>query len=291
MADRSLYRTALGTLAAAMLATFASADAHAAPEPAPDVAEEPAAGTVGVVVVRENGSGSAARAQTYVDALVANIAQVNGWPGATGKYFTKRSKAERHFEQVKPAFGFISFNTYLALRAAHGIQPLAVADAGSSGGAQYFVVSKTHVTIDGCKGKTLATNHAGDGRYVDAVVSGDAFDLADFDVVPMRRPVQTLKAVINDEAECALVDDTQLVAATTVDGGAALRPVWSSSPLPAILVVAFGSATAEHVDGFRKNLAAICEGDGRPVCDAAGLQSPRAVEADAFAAQQAAYDG
>ncbi|MCA9706266.1 MAG: hypothetical protein KDK70_10495 [Myxococcales bacterium] len=260
---------------------------------APSVAQaaEADGDAVGFVVVRENGSGSASSAQSYLDTLLTSIAQRNGWASATGKYFTKRSKAKAYIEQTKPSFGFLSFGAYLGLRKASGLRPLAVADAGLVGGAQYFVISRNQFTLDGCKGKTLASNHASDGRFVDAVVSGDAFDLSDFTLVTTRRPVQTIKAVIDGEAECALVDDAQIVAMANVEGGALLRPVWSSAELPAVVLVSFGSAPAEQVSTFEGNIDSLCEGEGRKACDAAGLQAPHKVAKDAFAAHEAAYDG
>jgi hypothetical protein len=253
-------------------------------------AADPAA-AVGFVVVREAGTGSASTAQSYLDSLLASVARANGWASATGKYFTKRSKAQAYIEQTKPSFGFLSFGAYLGLRKAYGLSALAVADASAAGGAQYFVVSKNQLTLDDCKGKTLATNHARDERFVDAVVSGDAFDLADFQVVETTRPVQTLKAVIDGEAECALVDDLQVLAMGEVEGGLMLRPLWSSEKLPAVVVVSFDTAPADQVKGFSATIETICEGDGKSACDAAGLKAPRRIEADAFAAQQTAYDG
>ncbi len=283
MAALKLPTIALASLAAAaVLASAAAPVAHAA------AVAEPSA--VGFVVVREAGTGSASTAQSYLDSLLASVAHQNGWESATGKYFTKRSKAKAFIEQTKPSFGFLSFGAYLGLRKAYGITPVAVADASAAGGAQYFVISKDHVTLDGCKGKTLATNHSRDARFIDHVVSGDAFDLADFQVVETTRPVQTIKAVIDGEAECALVDDSQVLAMGEVEGGLLLRPLWSSQKLPAVIVVSFGSAPAEQVSTFTSNVEAMCEGDGKSTCDAAGLKAPRRIAADAFAAQQAAYD-
>lgn len=248
-------------------------------------------GTVGFIVVRENGSGSASAAQSYLDALLTSLAKRAGWPAASGKYFTKRSKAKKFIEETKPSFGFFSFGAYLGMRKANGLTAMGVADANATGGAQYFVISKSAFTLDACKGKTLASNHADDARFVDVVVSGDAFDLADFELVETKRPVQTVKAVINGEAECALIDDAQISTLATIDGGAAVHPVWASEAMPAVIIASFGSAPAEQVDTFAKHLEALCEGDGKGACDAAGLTAPRKVEADAFAAQQAAYDG
>jgi hypothetical protein len=282
MAARKLSHVVLCTLAAtAMLLPAAIPVA---------VAAHAEADTVGFVVVREAGSGSASTAQSYVDSLLASVARTNGWASATGKYFTKRSKAKAYIEETKPSFGFLSFGAYLGLHKAFGLTALAVADASAAGGAQYFVVSKNQVTLEGCKGKALATNHARDERFIDNVVSGDAFDLADFQVVTTTRPVQTLKAVIDGEAECALVDDSQVMAMSQVDGGLLLRPLWSSEKLPAVVVVSFGTAPAEQVQSFAGSIETICEGDGKTTCDAAGLKAPRKVTADAFAAQQTAYD-
>jgi hypothetical protein len=57
------------------------------------------------------------------------------------------------------------------------------------------------------------------------------------------------------------------------------------------VVVSFGTAPAEQVQSFSASIEAICEGDGKATCDAAGLKAPRKVDAGAFAAQQTAYDG
>lgn len=281
MVAPKLSTIALCTLAAtAMLLPVATPVAQAA---APEAA-------VGFVVVREAGTGSASAAQTYLDSLFASIARTNGWASATGKYFTKRSKAKKYIEETKPSFGFLSYGAYLGLRKGNGLTPIAVADATAAGGSQYFLVSKNQVTPDGCKGQTLATNHAKDARFIDRIVSGDAFDLADFTVVETTRPVQTLKAVIDGEAECALVDDAQVVALGQVDGGLLLRPLWSSEKLPAVVVVSFGSAPAEQVKSFTAHVEAMCEGDGKATCDAAGLEAIHKVEGGAFAAHQVAYD-
>jgi hypothetical protein len=284
MAAFKLSTTVLCSLAAAALLVPAAA-------PVAQAAAVAEADAVGFVIVREAGTGSASAAQSYLDSLLASVARTNGWPGATGKYFTKRSKAKAYIEDTKPSFGFLSFGAYLGLRKAYDLTPVAVADASAAGGAQYFVVSKAQLTLDGCKGKTLATNHAKDEKFVDRIVSGDAFDLADFQVVTTTRPVQTLKAVIDGEAECALVDDSQVLAMGQVEGGLLLRPLWSSTKLPAVVVVSFGSAPAEQVQSFKANIEVICEGDGRAACDAAGLKAPRRTEAGAFAAEQTAYEG
>lgn len=280
----------LPTLALCSLAATAMSMPVAAPvAQAAAVAE---ADAVGFVIVREAGTGSAAAAQSYLDSLLASVASKNGWAGgATGKYFTKRSKAKKYIEETKPSFGFLSFGAYLGLRKTFDLTPVAVADATAAGGAQYFVVSKNQLTLDGCKGKSLATNHAKDGKFVDRIVSGDAFDLADFTVVETTRPVQTLKAVIDGEAECALVDDSQVLAMSQVEGGLLLRPLWSSTKLPTVIVVSFGTASAEQVQSFKATVEAMCEGDGRSACDAAGLEAPRKVEAGTFTAEQTAYEG
>lgn len=295
MATRASTTIALSTLLSRALSPALSA---ALLLPATAMASEVAdgdkaapEGTVGFVVVRENGSGSASSAQSLIDDLLDVIAKGVGWADADGKYTTKRSVAKKYIKESKPSFGFLSYGMYLGLRKSHDLTPLASIDKNANGSAQFFLVSKNQFTVDGCKGKVLASNHAGDKTFINNVVSGGAFSLADFEVSETRRPVQTIKAVLDGEAECALIDEAQVVAMTKVEGGGALRPVWASKAMPAFVIAAFGTATDAQTKAFRPYLSRICESpEGQATCDASGISDAYEVKADHFAADQAAYD-
>lgn len=271
-------------LAAAALTLATSSALQAAPSEG--AADDP----VGFVILRDNGTGSAAQAEGPLTRLLAHVASLNGWASALGQYFTERAKGVAYIDSTKPEFGMFALGDYLALRKAHGLRPIGASSLNATGTAQFFVISKTEKTLAGCKGKTLATNQAGDRKYIDAVVSGDAFDLSDFIVVETRRPVQTLKKVLRDEAVCALVDDAQIAAMYAIEDGHTMHPVWSSKEFPGLVVASFGSAPAEHVKSFAKHLTQLCEGAGKEACGAAGLHPPTAVKPDAYAELQRAYD-
>ncbi|RMG94626.1 MAG: hypothetical protein D6705_15675 [Deltaproteobacteria bacterium] len=227
---------------------------------------------VGLVVIREHGVGSAAQAQQYLDRLASAAAKVNGWPAVESKYFTSRKLADRWIGAHRPAFGIMTLGAYLGLRAAYGLKVVGTADVATAGGRRYYVVAKQGGDLSACKGKRLATNFADDPRFVEKVVAAGAFSLSDFTLVPTRRPVQTIHAVIRGDAECALIDDAQFADLGAIEGGAALRPVWTSAEFPPMVVVAFGTADAALVAKFRKNLPKVCAGEGAEACKEVGIR-------------------
>jgi hypothetical protein len=248
-----------------------------------------AAGEINVVVLRENGAGSASTAQTFVDTLIGQVAKVNGWTAAKGSYQTKRAGAQKFIETAKPHYGIVTLGAYLALRKSTGLTVVGQADVEGGGGAQYYVISRNQTDLAGCKGKTLATNHGGDAKFVDKVVAAGAFTLADFTVEATTRPVQTLKKVLSGESECALVDDAQMAELHRLEGGAAVHPVWFSAALPPMAVVSFASAPADEAKTFKAKLPQVCTGDGASVCAQAGLKALRGSDESAYAAVIKAY--
>ncbi len=230
-------------------------------------------GEVSILVLRENGAGSAATAQSYIDELMTHVARVNGWSGAKGSYQTKRAAAKSYIDTAKPHYGILSLGAFLAMRESMGLKVVGQVHAEGGGGAQYYVVSKNQTELADCKGKSLATNHGADVPFIDRVVSGGTFKLADFQVTATTRPVQTLKKVIAGEAECALVDDAQMAELQRLEGGSAVHTVWLSAPLPPLAVVAFGNAPADEAKTFKGKLSEVCKGDGATACAQAGLKA------------------
>ncbi len=247
--------------------------------------------SVGVLVLKEHGVGSSATAQTYVDKLVANVAAKNGWTSAVGKYATSRKLAEAWIKQNKPDYGIMSLGAYLGLRKAHGLTVVGQAVVKSAGGRQYFVISGKHADVAGCKGKTLASDHFDDKPFIERVVVGGDFKLADFKVVETKRPVQTLKAVIRGEAECALVDDAQLESLSGVEGGSAVKTVWSSKKLPPMVLVAFGHVPTAERTKFSAALGTVCVGAGKEACDEAGISALRPATDVSYKSEVKAYGG
>lgn len=281
----------LVTLAASGAAFGAAPGAAHAGEAAP---AEPAAAedTVAMVVLREDGVGGAGRAREYLAAIIDAVAKANGWPASTFDYFTDRKKADTWIAEHDPSFGILSFGAFLAMHAPNKLSVVGTAKAVGSGGGRYYIVSKTHHDLAGCKSGTLVSNHAGDAKYIDKVVSAGVFELADFAKVEhSKRPVQTLKMVIRDEADCALIDHAQFQAMQEIDGGTSLSTVWFSQEFPSIVMVAFPKATAAQATTFHDKLGGVCKGDGKTACSRAGVETMVGVAADAYDAQVKAYEG
>jgi hypothetical protein len=244
---------------------------------------------VGILVLKEHGVGSPSLAQPYLDRFVALAAEQNDWQDAKGVYYTNRSNAESFIQEQKPHYAILSLAPFLALKDKYHLEVIGQVAVSLVGGKQYYLISKRATNLADCKGKTLATDHADDVRFIDKVVSGRKFKLSDFTLVSTQRPLQTIKKVIAGETYCALVDDAQLTELSHIEGADGIRKVWSSEELPPMVVVAFPNAPADERTRFQANLGKVCDADGRTACAEVGIVSLRAATAGDYGAVLAAY--
>jgi hypothetical protein len=244
---------------------------------------------VTILVLKEHGMGSPTLAQPYVDRFVARAAEQNGWNGARGRYLTNRSAAESAIRADAPQFGMFSLAAFLALRETHRLEVIGRVASSLAGGEQYFVVSKTARDLAGCRGRTLASDHTDDARFVERVVARGQFALADFQLMQNLRPLQSLRQVLLGEADCALVDDAQLAELAKLPGGAEARVVWTSQKLPSMAVVAFPGAPASLKKGFQANLSRLCAENGRTACAEVGIHALEGADAGDYADVVSAY--
>jgi len=264
-------------LCAALVAAFGAECARAADD------------GVGIVVIKEHGVGSQALAQPYLDKFVAMAADLNGWDHAEGKYFTSRTAAEPYIDTTKPHYGILGLAAFLALRTHYDLTVLGQVAVSLAGGRQYHLISREAKDLAGCKGKTLASDHADDPRFIDRVVSGKSFTLADFSLVPTQRPLLTIKKVVAGEAVCALIDEAQLGELAHLEGADGVHSVWHSAELPPMAVVAFTSAPTAERKRFVENLDKVCDADGQTACGEVGIQSLDVASAADYAAVVTAY--
>jgi ABC-type amino acid transport substrate-binding protein len=272
---RAIARVAL--LPASILGLSALASVAAAGDP------------IGILVLKEHGVGSAAQAQPYVDKFIAMAAKQSGWADAKGQYHTTRGQAEPWIQAQKPHFGILSFGAFLGLKDKHNLEVIGQVSVARAGGQQYHLVSKSAADAAGCKGKRVATDHGDDPKFIDNVIFGGKFKLADFTLVSTQRPLQTIKKVIGGEADCALIDDAQLEEMGHIDEAKGLKSVWKSDKLPSMVVVAFPAAPAAERKAFQGSFAKICEGDGKTACGEVGIQSLKAASASDYATLVTAY--
>jgi hypothetical protein len=233
-------------------------------------AAPPAASAHSFVVLREFGAGTASRAQPYLDELLRAVAEQNHWPKASGRYFSERASAVAFVREQKPDFGILSLSAYLALKDTLSPSVIGEVTAAQAGGKQYFLVSKQAQAASGCAGKRLATTFAADEKFVDRVVANGAFKLADFKLVAAQRPLEPLKQVIRDEADCALIDDAQLSATGHIERGVELHTVWRSAELPSMAVVAFPRSDAAAVKDLKQSLPSLCT-KAKQACASVGI--------------------
>ncbi|MBK6514362.1 MAG: PhnD/SsuA/transferrin family substrate-binding protein [Polyangiaceae bacterium] len=248
------------------------------------------AGTeVKLVVLKEKGVGTTAQAQPFVDKFMAIATKKNGWSSGKASFFTERKPAEASMDADKPQFAILSLPAYLAMKDARKLETIGQVIVSRAGGQEYHIVSKSASDLGGCRGSKLATDHADDKKFIDRVVSGGAWKLAEFHLETTKRPLQAMKMVIKDEAKCALIDDAQLAEMKSMEGGKDLKSVWKSAKLPGMAVVALPSADKATKEGFKNSLATLCDGDGKTVCGEIGIQSLKAASDDAYGQILAAY--
>lgn len=244
---------------------------------------------VKLLVLKEHGVGSSAQAQPVVDKFVALAQKKQGWTASKASYQTERKPAADYVEKEKPQFGILSLSAFLEWKDAKKLEVIGQVASTRAGGREYHLLSKTAKDVAGCKGQKLATDLAGEAKFVDRVVAKGAFKLGDFTIEATKRPLQGVKAVLRDEAKCTLVDDAVLAELPNVDGGKSLTSVWKSASLPPMPVVAFPSADAKLKKGLKDGLGTLCDGDGKTVCSEVGIEKLKSAGDDAYAEALAAY--
>jgi len=178
---------------------------------------------------------------------------------------------------------------FLAFRQKYQLEVVGTAVVSRAGGQQYFLISKNASDAKGCFGKTMATDHADDPRFIERVVSGKAFVLGDFQLVETQRPLQAIKKVLTGEAECALIDDAQMAELPHIEGAEGIRSVWESGKFPSMTLVAFGSTPPADRKKFKDGLSRVCDGEGKTACAEVGIMALSAADASGYNPVLAAY--
>jgi len=255
----------------------------------PTVSAQADGTVVWILVVKEHGVGSPTLVQPYLDRFVAIAAEQNDWDEAKGRYYNNRNAAEAFIQTHHPHYGIFSLPVFLTLREKYKLEVLGQVAVSLAGGRQYYLISKSAADLAGCKGKTVASDHTDDRRFVEDVVAGGNFTLADFTVLQTQRPLQTITKVLDGQAACALIDDAQLAELRHLDGADGLHPVWKSAELPPMVVTAFPTAPADERKRFQEHLANLCDNNGQSVCTKVGIVSLKAASATDYAAVVAAF--
>lgn len=210
--------------------------------------------------------GDAETAQPYVNKLAAYIENTAGWPkdSMKGQFFASKKDVLAGIEQKKPGFAFVEPQLFLELRKAAKLDVLAGVDSAELNTTKLNVVVKdpAYKSLADLKGKKLWTTLADWPRYLSHVVFGGKGP-ANLELKQIGAVTKGARAVLKGDADATLLDDQQLEEMKKLEGGAALRSIYSSPKLPTLLVVAFG---AESQPADRAKLSKVLIG----MCDTKG---------------------
>lgn len=216
--------------------------------------------------------GDAESAQPYINKFAAHLEAQTGWPkgSAKGSFLGSKKEALAYIESQKPGFGVFEPWLYFELEKSHKLEPIAQVVSSDLNSPRYHVVVKDAAVkgLDDLKGKRLWTTIADAPRYLgNVVLDGKGPAETRFTLKQIGSAMKGARAVLRGEAEATLLDDEQLEAAKKLEGGAALRTIYSSPQLPSVLVVTFGT-NIQPADGqaLAKNVGTLCEQKGGEIC-------------------------
>jgi ABC-type phosphate/phosphonate transport system substrate-binding protein len=256
-----------------------------------------AAGEHDFVVYIARLGGDTETAKPYIERFAAHLEKAMGWAKGSckGAFFADRKEALRAIQRASPGFALLDPPLYFELRQAHALEPIAQLDGKSVVSARMHVVVKDPAlsSLAALKGKKLWTTLADSPQYLSRVVLDGRLDAAaHFALKRVGTAGKAVRGVLRGEAQAALLDDDQLAAAKKMEGGGALRSLYSSPPLPPLPVVVFGKVLKA---GERKKLAktvtTMCSTrEGAAVCKEMQLTRIAPLTPAVFAAAQKKYE-
>ena len=238
--------------------------------------------------------GDAETAQPYVDKLAAHLEKTSGWPkdSSKGQFFVSKKDVLAGIEQQKPGFAFIEPQLYLELRKAAKMEAVAGVDSAELNTTKLNVVVKdpAYKSLADLKGKKVWTTLADWPRYLSHVVFGGKGP-ANLELKQIGAVTKGARAVIKGDADATLLDDQQLEEMKKLEGGAALRTIYSSPKLPTLLVVVIGLNPATEKQRLAKSLIGMCgTASGGPVCKEMRITQFVALDNATLNAAMEAYD-
>jgi ABC-type phosphate/phosphonate transport system substrate-binding protein len=242
--------------------------------------------------------GDAETAQPYIDRFNAQLEKNAGWPKGSlkGRFLPSKKEAISYIEAQKPGFGVLDPWLYFELRKQHKLEPLIQVEGQDLNSPVLHVIVKDPAikSLDDLKGKRLWTTLAESPQYLGQVVL-DGKEPADkrYSLKQVGAAMKAARAVLRGEADAAIVDDAQLEAAKKIEGGAALRTIYTSKPQPPVVVVQFqGTATPADKEPLVKTMLKVCgTPEGEPVCKEMHITKFVALNAALFNETQKRYDG
>ena len=116
-------------------------------------------------------------------------------------------------------------------------------------------------SLDDLAGKRIWTQLADAGKYLSHVVlDGKGTAETRFVLKQVGAVTKGIRAVLRGEADATLLDPDQLTEAKKMEGGADLRAIYTSPPLPGLLVIAFPQVLVDaEQEKLSRVLLAMCQ--------------------------------
>lgn len=208
--------------------------------------------------------GDTETAQPYIDRFAAHIEKETGFPKGSlkGRFLSSKKEAQAYIDTQKPGFAVLEPWLYLELRKSSKLEAIAQVESKDLNSPRLHVIVKDPAlkSLDDLKGKRVWTHLADSPVYLSRIVL-DGKEPAEtrFALKQTGAAMKAVRAVLRGEADAAIVDDEQLESAKKLEGGATLRAVYASPPLPPVLVVLFtGNAAAADKKPLVKALLEMC---------------------------------
>lgn len=228
------------------------------------------------------------QAQASLDRLGAQIAQRGGFGRARGHFFARPKALRKALQKSERSVDamLMPLASYLALKSEHPtwIASYEVSLVSPQQG-QFFLVTDDP-TRKSCEGASVATHHLDESPFVTKVVAGGDTSFDKLNWVQQRRPIQVLKTLLRGQSDCALIDQAQLDAAKGLPGGDAVKVLWSSKPLPSMVVVLQGQAKS-----WKKALGSLCRDSSRTSCQEVGLLGFKKLRVSRIRSLESLYRG
>jgi len=260
------------------------------------VATPALAGPHDYVVYISRLGGDTETAKPYVAKFSAHLEKVLKWPkgSCNGAFFADRKAAMEQIKKVSPGFALLDPPLYFELRKQDALLPVAQLDSTEITSPKLHLAVKDPALKDlaSLKGKRLWTMLAESPAYLSKVVFDGKVDAAThFKMKKVGTALKAIRAVILGTADAALIDDEQLAAAKKMEGGSALRTIYTSPALPPLPVVIF-SKTVKGAEqkALAKALLSICDGAGAAVCKEMHLTSFKPVNTAVFKKAEERYE-
>lgn len=241
--------------------------------------------------------GDSESAQPYIDKFAAQLETALKWPKGSvkGSFLPSRKEALAYLTAKQPGFGVMEPALYFELRKEQKLESVVQIDSADLNAGKLHLVVKDPAlkSLADLKGKRLMTGLADSPKYLGRVVLGLKDDPTTyFSLKGTGVATKGVRAVLRGEADATLLDDGQLEAAKKMEGGDALRTIYSSPALPPVVVVTLGPAlSADERKKLAQALLTMCgTPDGAAVCKEMHIGKFTPVSTDLFKTAQTKFE-